>query len=1248
MRTPVRALACLAALTVAMAAGPPASAGPKNPAPSTVDAKAGRGAAWVTLITGDRIAVVGGRPRQVDLAKRSRPVQFAEYAVRGDWYVVPSDAQPLISAGVLDRQLFNVTGLVRQGYDDAHSKVVPMLAEYPDARTAAAPTGARKGRVLPSLGLTVLNEQKSEAPRFWSALTPGGPAKRAFSGGVRKLWLNGKVRANLDKSVPQVGAPTAWKAGYTGKGVTVAVLDTGYDTDHADFAGRVGATKNFTPTGTVDDKYGHGTHVASIALGSGAASKGKYKGVAPDAKLAVGKVLDDNGSGQFDWIIAGMEWAATGAKAKVVNMSLGGWPTDGTDPMSLAVNRISKQYGTLFVIAAGNFGRDGSIGTPAAADAALSIGSVTKADKLSEFSSRGPRLGDNAIKPDLAAPGSDIVAARATGTFPDEAVDENYARLSGTSMATPHVAGAAAILAQQHPDWTGDRLKAALMGTAKPLGTLGPNAVGAGRLDLVRATAQQVQATPGSLSTYLKWPHATAPVQRRTVTYYNAAATPVTLKLNVALTNEAGKPAPAGLATLSASTVTVPARGKASVTIAVKAVAGKVGNYAGVLGAATADGKTTVRTPVGVYEEPERYDLVVKVKDRTGADSAEGWHQLAVTNLDTGDVFEGASGEKVRIPPGRYTVIADVVTPRAGLEPTLTFMANPEIKITRNTTLTFDGRTGKRVSMAIDQPAAKGGLRVVSHSAQPKAVDFPYLFATVVDPRFNEVYAASTPGVRSSAYAFTNWLHAVEPDIDLNATGPQKFPVAASWLDLPTPDLNVSLGVVYGGAGTPADLAKVDAKGKLVALGLSYDLTWEDVVARLKNVKAAGGRVALAVPVEANGRLAGLLRAQAQRTAAGEEAPEELALPTLFGQSDTVLRFLEQSKKAGATASLVTKLNSKHRYEVAASAAGSIPPVLNYDRQTKDLAAVKARYFGHQGINTRRSTYAAATIGGQVINPFVSDSVPTATERTEYFSPGVWEQWSEGWDFFGDALYAPPAQLKAGPATTIEWNKAAYGTAFTGNANDELGQHPWAQRVGNLIDVTLPLYSDSAGHLRIPDGEYDTDTGTTSLHRDGKLVGSTNVPGRGVFPVPMGDSTYLLSATSKRAEPRWPLATSTTAQWQFKSNAWEGAGALPLLTVGFQPAVDLRNTVKGGQAFSFPATVTRQAGSGTANILGLRVNVSYDDGKTWKPATVVRDGAKWKVTVTHPASGYVSLRAFADDAEGNIVEQTVIRAYQLR
>ena len=159
------------------------------------------------------------------------------------------------------------------------------------------------------------------------------------------------------------------------------------------------------------DVNGHGTHVASTVLGTGAASDGLERGVAPGARLIVGKVLSDEGFGQDSWIIDGMEWAAT--HADVVSMSLGtGEASDGTDPMSQALNTLSTETGALFVVAAGNAGAEQTVGSPGAADAALTVGGVDSTDQLAWFTSQGPRIGDMAIKPDLVAPGVDVLAAR--------------------------------------------------------------------------------------------------------------------------------------------------------------------------------------------------------------------------------------------------------------------------------------------------------------------------------------------------------------------------------------------------------------------------------------------------------------------------------------------------------------------------------------------------------------------------------------------------------------------------------------------------------------------------------------------------------------------------------------------------------------------------------------------------------------------------------------------------------------------
>ncbi|WBB67655.1 S8 family serine peptidase [Micromonospora sp. WMMD812] len=549
--TTALALAVIVAAAVTPVQAAPGAASP----PSDTSAAAPGQGSWVTLVTGDRVLVrtVAGRTDlAVHPARRAAPVSFQELTRRGDRYLVPADAAALVQAGVLDRELFNVTGLVRQGYDDARTPNVPLLVRYADTGLAArsAPAaGATVRRALPRLRMTAIDEKKSSAAEFWRGLLPdgrqpSGARTTRLADSIEKMWLNGKVRASLEQSVPQVGAPAAWAKGLTGTGTTVAVLDTGIDANHPDLAGRVVHSKDFSGKGSVADGHGHGTHVASTIAGSGAGSEGRHQGVAQSATLAVGKVLDDFGSGSFDAIIAGMQWAAVDAQARVVNMSLGGPITDGTDPLSDAVNTLTREHGTLFVVAAGNEGADEAVSTPAAADAALAVASVDKSDELSPFSSRGPRLGDGAAKPEIAAPGGGIVAARPGGVPPlGTPVGDAYQQLDGTSMAAPHVAGAAALLVQQHPDWTADRLKSALMSTAVEA-SAGTSAVGSGRVDVARATSQPVTAT-GSVSTFLKWPNVGQP-QKRTVSWYNHGSVPVRWRSQQRSAAVTGSPHPPG------------------------------------------------------------------------------------------------------------------------------------------------------------------------------------------------------------------------------------------------------------------------------------------------------------------------------------------------------------------------------------------------------------------------------------------------------------------------------------------------------------------------------------------------------------------------------------------------------------------------------------------------------------------------------------------------------------------------------
>lgn len=250
---------------------------------------------------------------------------------------------------------------------------------------------------------------------------------------------------------------------YSRDDVVVAVIDTGIDARHADLAGKViGWFDVVNGIPLPYDDQGHGTHVGSIIAGTGAASGRRYAGVAPGAALVGVKVLDYMGSGTMESVISGVEWVIANKdrfRIRVANMSLGGGTcSDGTDALSSAVSR-AVDAGIAFVVAAGNSGPGAcTVGAPAAAEKAITVGAAydpgEKGWAIAEFSSRGPTA-DGRIKPDIVTPGVNIMAAKANSK-------NQYVAHSGTSMATPFMAGILVLMLDANPNLTVEALKGIL------------------------------------------------------------------------------------------------------------------------------------------------------------------------------------------------------------------------------------------------------------------------------------------------------------------------------------------------------------------------------------------------------------------------------------------------------------------------------------------------------------------------------------------------------------------------------------------------------------------------------------------------------------------------------------------------------------------------------------------------------------------------------------------------------------------
>ncbi|WP_344043237.1 S8 family serine peptidase [Saccharothrix xinjiangensis] len=644
----------------------------------------------VTLITGDRVVLVGDDVKTLVAAPGRERSVFHSYERDGHLHVVPRDAARLVSQGRLDPRLFDVTGLVEAGYDDARRDHLPLIV-VGDRQPSTA--GLRTGRDLPAVGAYAAQVVKARAMDTWRTLASGAS--------VRKVWLDGVRRPTLDRSTAQIGAPTAWQAGLTGKGVKVAVLDTGVDADHPDLAGHVVGAANFTDAPDNTDEVGHGTHVAATIASSG----GAYRGVAPEADLLDGKVCVAEGC-QESAILAGMQWAAEQG-ADVVNLSLGGTDTAELDPLEQAVNHLSSDIGILFVIAAGNNSRPETISSPGSADAALTVGAVDRADGIAPFSSRGPRVGDGAVKPDLTAPGVDIVAARSSSGVVGTPVGEGHAAMSGTSMATPHVAGAAALLAQRNPAWTGAQLKAALVASARNNPSLTSFDQGAGRVDVAAALTTTVTAEPASLAMGLqRWPHGDDTPVTKAVTYRNSGTSPVTLDLALDVRGPDGGGAPAGLVSVSPAKVTVPAAGEATASVTANTRLGAAdGLYVGSVVAT--GGAEPLRTALSVNREEESYDVTFSYVDATGAAADNYYSTVIGMDNDTFAFPYDADGTfTLRLPRGRYFTSSDVVTGESGLA----LLPHPGLDVTADTTLVLDARTARPLRITAPDPGAEEAL----------------------------------------------------------------------------------------------------------------------------------------------------------------------------------------------------------------------------------------------------------------------------------------------------------------------------------------------------------------------------------------------------------------------------------------------------------------------------------------------------------------------------------------------------------
>ncbi|WP_328695194.1 S8 family serine peptidase [Streptomyces sp. NBC_00342] len=1188
----------------------------------------------ITLLTGDVVHYTDGAGKQ-DTVTVDRPdgaaggvhVQQAGDAI----YVLPDEAAPLLAAGKLDRRLFDVTALAKMGYDDAKSGGIPLIATYPASKARslpAAPRGSKTVRRLDSIHGAALKAAKATTRAFWDdiAATPGA---RSLDDGIAKLWLDGRVEAALKDSVPQVNAPQAWAAGYDGKGSKVAVLDTGIDADHPDVKDRVLESKSFVPGEEVDDKNGHGTHVASTIAGSGAASDGLNKGVAPGADLIVGKVLSNEGSGADSGIIEAMEWAKAEG-ADVVSMSLGSSvPDDGSDPMSQAVDSLSADGGPLFVIAAGNAYGAGTIGSPGSADKALTIAAVDKQDNRADFSSMGPLTRSYGLKPDLSAPGVDINAA-ASQSVPG--MEGMYQSMSGTSMATPHVAGAAAIVKQRHPDWSGQRVKDALMTSSKELPDYTPYEQGTGRLDVKAAIDTTIEATGSVAVASYAWPHSDSdPVTERTITYRNTGDKDVTLDLATDTDADAY--------TLSVKQLTVPAGSTAQAVLSLDPE--KVANnttFSGQVVAKDASGATVAHTGFALNKEQELYDLKIELRDRAGR-PMDGQVVIAALGDENLGVVAVPGDTTLRLPPGNYTAwtAADIKGDTADSQ-ALAFLAAPEIILDKSTKITLDASKAHKVSVRTPKETENRQLRYdMARTAPDGTVQRD---AYQIPLTYDQLWASPTKKVTQGSFSFlTRWRQG-EKLIDLTAGG-RDVPVAVQGGSPVAEESDKKLGSVFAGNGAAADYRGVNARGKAVVIRADASVTPAD---RLAAAVAAGAK-ALFVVNQGDGVL------MESYTDYGTTAAIPVAsVRRLAGEG------LVKAARGGRKVTVEQRKFARYVYDLVDRHDGTIPDrSLAFAPSARQLAKVENTFYGNRDVVGGGFRYDIPDYGPGV---GFEEYEKFPGTRTEWVTPLPGDSfWYENHSVLNDENTDTALEERSG---TMDYRAGhSYRDSwFAPISRPRLGTGYWGPFRSSYNDIQFnitPWTDSGTGHSgSMPDKEYDS--GTIAFFQGDKQLSKSAGRAGYAWDLSPEKLPYRLALDASRDEGVWKTSVRTHTEWNFLSGALDPSGPeqadIPLLQLDYDVKTDLAGDVKAGKTTEIGLSSTTQEWlDGAVKASKASLSVSYDDGETWSAVRLTKDSAgSWTARFKTPKKGAtaVSLKAHAEAGSGFTVDQEIIRAFGLK
>jgi hypothetical protein len=800
-----------------------------------------------------------------------------------------------------------------------------------------------------------------------------------------------------------------------------------------------------------------------------------------------------------------------------------------------------------------------------------------------------------------------------------------YRSLSGTSMATPHVSGAAAILAQRHPAWTGQQLKEELMSSAHGLDpAYSPYEVGTGRVDVAAAVAGTVRGTGSLFFGSYAWPHGDEDVPvTQDLTYTNTGDEDVTLDLALAGGGAAF--------TLGQSSVTVPAGATASVPVTGDPQAAGLGRHVGyVVGTDAGTGTPVTRTSLGLLEEDERYDLDLQLVDRDGK-PASAWVAINRTGDPLGAWGEYVDGAKtLRLPPGSYSVTAylDVAGERRDRSG-LAVLVDPETVLDHSAEVVLDARDARLLQTTAPQRAEDRQRKVDLSITDGTGLEFRSAYA--VSPATDDVYVSPTDPVSEGSFLLTTRWRKGEPMLSLgDRSGRVSFDTivqAGSTIGSRTD----SAATVYAGDGSAAAYERIKARGRIAVVERTDAVAPEDRAA----AAAAAGAIALVVINDGVGGLA--------------EYVGDSPIPVAAVHRDAGA-VLESLARRGTRLSLKQAEYPAYVYDLTREYPGQVPDrPLAYRPTQRDLARIDARFYAvapSVSSGYRYDVTLSPSLG------FEEREQHPAT-RVEWVTPGQdWvESHAQGID---RALYWPMVSgvtsYDRRESARLDWFRPTIRPGFSdsfGVRNSRWGDYmTWNVQDWSSFSDRLALggflpWGETPTHLQVFQGE-------TLIHDNQH---SSDMQWK---EVPAGNRPYRVVLDAERPADVFRLSTRTHTQWTFMSDTVAGEEFKPfsVLDLDYRLETDLRGDIRAGAK----QRISVRPGSSTSDEVPGRVTrvtleVSFDGGGSWRKVGLTRDSGGWSTgsfDAPRRGGGFVSVRASAATDSGYSIEQEVVSAYGVR